>query len=126
MKTTLSSLDFLSLRLLLPLACLVLLPTGAFSVLEEQPEFHGRKWQKDGFCSTRREEQCCPGRNDECTVPFFDTLCYCDIFCNRTLSDCCPDFLAVCFGIEPQELRTKKPPEGIKSEIISNAFACLF
>ncbi|XP_029426798.1 tubulointerstitial nephritis antigen-like isoform X2 [Rhinatrema bivittatum] len=44
---------------------------------------------------------CCPGREDTCTVPYLDTICYCDLFCNRTVSDCCPDFWEYCLGIEP-------------------------
>jgi len=52
------------------------------------------------YCARRPGDQCCPGRNDQCTMPFGDTLCYCDIFCNRTLTDCCPDFLGHCMGID--------------------------
>uniref|UniRef100_A0A8D2MCM5 SMB domain-containing protein n=1 Tax=Zonotrichia albicollis TaxID=44394 RepID=A0A8D2MCM5_ZONAL len=37
--------------------------------------------------------------DDGCTVPYHDTLCYCDLFCNRTVSDCCPDFWEYCLGI---------------------------
>ncbi|MBN3280377.1 TINAL protein, partial [Polyodon spathula] len=48
-----------------------------------------------------RRGGCCPGREDSCTVPYLDTICYCDLFCNRTVSDCCPDFWGHCLG-EPQ------------------------
>ncbi|KAK6474417.1 tubulointerstitial nephritis antigen-like [Huso huso] len=48
-----------------------------------------------------RRGGCCPGREDSCTVPYLDTICYCDLFCNRTISDCCPDFWGHCLG-EPQ------------------------
>ncbi|XP_058855409.1 tubulointerstitial nephritis antigen-like [Acipenser ruthenus] len=45
-----------------------------------------------------RRGGCCPGREDSCTVPYLDTICYCDLFCNRTISDCCPDFWGHCLG----------------------------
>ena len=45
--------------------------------------------------------QCCPGRQDSCHVPILDTVCYCDVFCNRTVADCCPDFWTWCMGIAP-------------------------
>ncbi|XP_015203963.1 tubulointerstitial nephritis antigen-like [Lepisosteus oculatus] len=48
-----------------------------------------------------RRGGCCPGRDDQCTVPYLDTICYCDLFCNRTVSDCCPDFWGHCLGIPP-------------------------
>ncbi|XP_077599651.1 tubulointerstitial nephritis antigen-like [Stigmatopora nigra] len=48
-----------------------------------------------------RRGGCCPGRDDLCTVPYLDTICYCDLFCNRTVSDCCPDFWGHCLGVEP-------------------------
>ncbi|NWT01039.1 TINAL protein, partial [Mionectes macconnelli] len=47
----------------------------------------------------QRGDVCCRGRDDGCTVPYHDTLCYCDLFCNRTVSDCCPDFWEYCLGI---------------------------
>lgn len=47
----------------------------------------------------QRGDVCCHGRDDGCTVPYHDTLCYCDLFCNRTISDCCPDFWEYCLGI---------------------------
>ncbi|XP_030839089.1 tubulointerstitial nephritis antigen-like [Strongylocentrotus purpuratus] len=47
------------------------------------------------YCTSRG---CCPGRDDECTTRYFDTLCYCDIFCNTTAMDCCPDFWYYCMG----------------------------
>ncbi|KPP78010.1 hypothetical protein Z043_102525 [Scleropages formosus] len=57
---------------------------------------------RDPFGSyCERRGGCCPGRNDQCTVPYMDTICYCDLFCNRTVSDCCPDFWGYCLGIEP-------------------------
>uniref|UniRef100_A0A1V1WBX6 Putative cysteine proteinase n=1 Tax=Superstitionia donensis TaxID=311983 RepID=A0A1V1WBX6_9SCOR len=64
---------------------------------------NGQFWDLRGdFCRTRKPQTCCPGRDDECTVPILDTLCYCDIFCNRTSgADCCPDFWPTCLGINP-------------------------
>lgn len=56
---------------------------------------------RDPFGSyCQRRGGCCPGRDDLCTVPYLDTICYCDLFCNRTVSDCCPDFWGHCLGIE--------------------------
>ncbi|XP_049606801.1 tubulointerstitial nephritis antigen-like isoform X1 [Syngnathus scovelli] len=49
----------------------------------------------------QRRGGCCPGRDDLCTVPYLDTICYCDLFCNRTVSDCCPDFWGHCLGVDP-------------------------
>lgn len=49
----------------------------------------------------QRRGGCCPGRDDLCTVPYLDTICYCDLFCNRTVSDCCPDFWGHCLGVQP-------------------------
>ena len=60
------------------------------------------------YCETRRGG-CCPGRIDDCSVPILDTLCYCDRFCNRTRSDCCPDYFSFCFG---QERSTPAPLRG--------------
>lgn len=57
---------------------------------------------RDPFGSyCQRRGGCCEGRNDECTMPYLDTICYCDLFCNRTVSDCCPDFWGHCLGIQP-------------------------
>lgn len=57
------------------------------------------------YCSRRAGNQCCAGRDDYCTAPILDSVCYCDIFCNRTVSDCCPDFWLLCMGMA-------SPPEG--------------
>lgn len=72
-------------------------------------------------CARRPGEQCCPGRNDQCTMPFRDTLCYCDIFCNRTQTDCCPDFLGHCMGIDvPLGIMAEKTDTSdVKSKRIS-------
>lgn len=65
------------------------------------------------YCRTREPERCCQGRDDQCTVPRRDTLCYCDMFCARHLAvDCCPDFEEVCMdgpgNLEGELLREKK------------------
>lgn len=66
----------------------------------------GQFWDLQGdFCKRRRPQNCCPGRDDECTAPILDTLCYCDTFCNRTNgADCCPDFWPTCLGIKRPDL----------------------
>lgn len=52
------------------------------------------------YCRDRRPEQCCPSRDDTCTVPIKDTVCYCDQFCAlHNSEDCCPDYEDVCQGI---------------------------
>ncbi|XP_039589613.1 tubulointerstitial nephritis antigen-like isoform X1 [Passer montanus] len=58
---------------------------------------HGVYDAGGSYC--QRGDVCCHGRDDACTVPYHDTLCYCDLFCNRTVSDCCPDFWEYCLGI---------------------------
>ncbi|KAH3694818.1 hypothetical protein DPMN_082259 [Dreissena polymorpha] len=61
------------------------------------------------YCA-KRSPQCCSDRRDECSVPILDTLCYCDDFCDRERSDCCPDFQSVCRRrptIPPSPIRGK-------------------
>lgn len=58
---------------------------------------HGVYDAGGSYC--QRGDVCCHGRDDGCTVPYLDTICYCDLFCNRTVSDCCPDFWEYCLGI---------------------------
>ncbi|XP_014405023.1 PREDICTED: tubulointerstitial nephritis antigen-like isoform X1 [Myotis brandtii] len=36
-----------------------------------------------------------------CALPYLGATCYCDLFCNRTISDCCPDFWDFCLGVPP-------------------------
>ena len=67
------------------------------------------RWQR--FCVTRpRGRQCCPNRVDTCTVPILTTRCYCDDFCDRTISDCCPDFWSQCRGLPPQPFNSSTTP----------------
>ncbi|XP_017768162.1 PREDICTED: tubulointerstitial nephritis antigen-like [Nicrophorus vespilloides] len=55
---------------------------------------HGLDIPKGPYCS---KVGCCDSRQDECSAPLLDTLCYCDEFCDRDVSeDCCPDFWTVC------------------------------
>ncbi|XP_043939619.1 tubulointerstitial nephritis antigen-like [Protopterus annectens] len=60
---------------------------------------HGIRDFYGHYCQQR--QTCCPGRDDSCTVRYLDTVCYCDLFCNRTISDCCPDFWNFCLGTPP-------------------------
>lgn len=51
------------------------------------------------YCAARKDP-CCRGRMDDCSVPILGTLCYCDVFCERSGNgDCCPDYPRVCKGI---------------------------
>lgn len=72
------------------------------------------------YCETR-PDGCCPGRMDDCSVPILDTLCYCDIFCNRTRGDCCPDFFTFCLGVRP----TAQPIKGKSILLIHTVTICL-
>uniref|UniRef100_A0A1I8Q6H8 SMB domain-containing protein n=1 Tax=Stomoxys calcitrans TaxID=35570 RepID=A0A1I8Q6H8_STOCA len=49
-------------------------------------------------------KRCCSDRQDSCSVPISDTLCYCDAFCDRERSaDCCPDYRSFCMN-EPDPI----------------------
>ncbi|XP_027794071.2 tubulointerstitial nephritis antigen [Marmota flaviventris] len=41
---------------------------------------------------------CCEDRDDGCVTEFYEAnaLCYCDKFCERENSDCCPDYKSFC------------------------------
>lgn len=72
-------------------------------VLSASSGVHGffLEWGKDlegPWCATRPGEDCCDGRDDYCAVPILGTECYCDIFCNATAHDCCPDYWRHCHG----------------------------
>ena len=60
--------------------------------------------------------QCCAARQDDCYMIHFDTRCYCDVFCDRKESDCCPDAIRTCKGGGPEEFKpvpvTFPPDEG--------------
>ncbi|XP_059793516.1 tubulointerstitial nephritis antigen isoform X3 [Balaenoptera ricei] len=50
---------------------------------------------KGQYC---RSFGCCEDRDDACVTQFYETnaLCYCDKFCERENSDCCPDYKSFC------------------------------
>ncbi|KAH9493155.1 hypothetical protein Btru_022494 [Bulinus truncatus] len=53
------------------------------------------------WCAQRpRGLDCCSGRDDLCAVPILGTECYCDVFCNLTANDCCPDYFSHCHGYQ--------------------------
>jgi hypothetical protein len=59
--------------------------------------------------------QCCAARQDDCYMIHYDTRCYCDVFCDRKESDCCPDAIRTCKGgglVEPITV-TFPPDEGL-------------
>jgi hypothetical protein len=62
------------------------------------------------YCARRTQygkDSCCDGREDDCSVPIGNTLCYCDVFCDRSVNgDCCPDYESVCLGAPPPPLVT--------------------
>ena len=70
------------------------------------------------YCETR-PNRCCPGRIDECSVPILDTLCYCDVFCNRSRSDCCPDYFSFCLGQRPSTPPTIRGKSVCMSECVA-------
>uniref|UniRef100_A0A4D5R905 Peptidase C1A domain containing protein n=1 Tax=Scolopendra viridis TaxID=118503 RepID=A0A4D5R905_SCOVI len=81
------------------------------------------------YCATRRGQTCCPNRDDQCTVPIMGTVCYCDMFCDRTSgADCCPDFLPVCRGIPIPQPIFSCPHKGkaiqINQEVKDNCNTC--
>ena len=65
---------------------------------------HGdRKNEENGgtcveFLQLNGLDQCCAERQDDCYMIHFDTRCYCDVFCDRKESDCCPDAIRTCKG----------------------------
>ncbi|XP_059557342.1 tubulointerstitial nephritis antigen isoform X4 [Myotis daubentonii] len=50
---------------------------------------------KGQYC---RSFGCCEDRDDDCVTQFYEAnaLCYCDKFCERDTSDCCPDYKSFC------------------------------
>ncbi|XP_020839204.1 tubulointerstitial nephritis antigen-like [Phascolarctos cinereus] len=68
---------------------------------ELAPGLHSRGIRDAGGSYCQGRDLCCVGREDDCTLPYLGTLCYCDLFCNRTVSDCCPDFWDFCLGVPP-------------------------
>ncbi|RUS74716.1 hypothetical protein EGW08_017525, partial [Elysia chlorotica] len=73
-----------------------------------RPEFEGP------WCAQRPAGQdCCAGRQDVCSVPILGTRCYCDVFCNGTGFDCCPDYFPHCHGINIRST-TLPPPRPVE------------
>jgi hypothetical protein len=63
----------------------------------------GRRNEDNGgtckeFLELNSRGQCCANREDDCYMIHYDTRCYCDNFCNRARSDCCPDAIKTCNG----------------------------
>ncbi|XP_013080428.2 uncharacterized peptidase C1-like protein F26E4.3 [Biomphalaria glabrata] len=82
-------------------------------------------WAEDllgPWCATRpRGQDCCDSRNDDCNVPILGTECYCDVFCNATANDCCPDYFFHCHGYEwstrPPTTTTFLPPRTTRAPL---------
>ena len=95
------------------------------------PPWPGPYWDIPGqFCSSRYPPgSCCPGahRQDRCHVEVLDTLCYCDQFCNRTISDCCPDYFSHCEALSEHggdDHDNYVPAEGAPEEMIVPPVHC--
>lgn len=78
---------------------------------------HGTEEGNGRFGGTCKEflelnslQQCCNNREDDCYMIHYDTRCYCDLFCDRPRSDCCPDAGRVCAGGEVVPQRPPPPP----------------
>lgn len=56
---------------------------------------HKRAIFQGQYC---RHFGCCEDRDDACVTQFYEAnaLCYCDSFCERGNSDCCPDYKSFC------------------------------
>lgn len=97
--------------LLLMLLLLLLPPPGELgrvtgrrhgrSRRELAPALHSRGIRDAGGRYCQERDLCCRGRVDDCSMPYLGATCYCDLFCNRTISDCCPDFWDFCLGVPP-------------------------
>ncbi|KAK7483458.1 hypothetical protein BaRGS_00025257 [Batillaria attramentaria] len=63
-----------------------------------------------------------------CAVAILGTECYCDIFCNETAYDCCPDYWAHCHGVTraPTLRPTTLPtPRTTRPEASKLTFSCI-
>ncbi|XP_050402073.1 uncharacterized peptidase C1-like protein F26E4.3 [Patella vulgata] len=110
--------------LICSIVLVVILPLSGGNFLEWGPDLEGP------WCATRPVEQCCPGRDDKCTVPILGTVCYCDIFCNETAEDCCPDFWNLCLGVTRPTpwpvttlATTSRPPVNVLASCIKDGIA---
>ena len=77
------------------------------------------------YCARRWPPHCCSGRDDTCSVPILDTVCYCDAFCNRTVTDCCPDFWHYCMrvGMVPEVILHPLPLPELGDSLTPNTGA---
>lgn len=67
---------------------------------------------KGQYC---RSFGCCEDRDDGCATQFYEAnaVCYCDKFCQRENSDCCPDYKSFCLEEKEWPPHTKPwDPEG--------------
>ncbi|GFR86895.1 tubulointerstitial nephritis antigen-like [Elysia marginata] len=115
-STMLTRRHYRGIQVLLVLACCCLHTSNAFYV-EWGPDLEGP------WCATRPAgEDCCTGRDDECGVPILGTVCYCDVFCNDTAYDCCPDYFPHCHGyVEPTTTprpTTLPPPRAVVALVV--------
>ncbi|GAB6030919.1 hypothetical protein CHUAL_007747 [Chamberlinius hualienensis] len=92
LKTTITIATMLKVKLL------VLLISICFGVVEVNGQLNSIFPALGGYCSTRpKSDRCCRLRQDDCSLPYLDTICYCDEFCQRDFnSDCCPDYRPLC------------------------------
>ncbi|CAH1254878.1 TINAGL1 [Branchiostoma lanceolatum] len=96
--------------------CVAFMVTFVHVESQQQPNLVFREPPRavtERYCSLLN---CCRGRSDSCSLPYFDTICYCDEFCNRTsASDCCPDYRSECLGLPPPNEPTPlpQPPETV-------------
>uniref|UniRef100_UPI001659E727 tubulointerstitial nephritis antigen-like n=1 Tax=Halichoerus grypus TaxID=9711 RepID=UPI001659E727 len=77
----------------------------------EGPRFK-RAIFKGQYC---RSFGCCEDRDDDCATHFYEAnaSCYCDKFCERENSDCCPDYKSFCREEKEWPPHTKPwDPEG--------------
>ncbi|KAL7668001.1 hypothetical protein ACOME3_008722 [Neoechinorhynchus agilis] len=85
-------------------------------------------WEKKVPYCRDLTTKCSQIRNDLLFVPYYDSKCYCDFFCEATnpSSDCCPDFDIIC-KLNPTVAKTclvdGKEVE-IGQSVILNAISC--
>lgn len=82
---------------------------------ELAPALHLRGIRDAGGRYCQEQDLCCRGRADDCALPYLGATCYCDLFCNRTVSDCCPDFWDFCLGVPPPFPPSKDVCTGVAS-----------
>uniref|UniRef100_A0A8C2VDT2 Tubulointerstitial nephritis antigen-like n=1 Tax=Chinchilla lanigera TaxID=34839 RepID=A0A8C2VDT2_CHILA len=68
---------------------------------ELAPGLHMSGIRDAGGQYCKKQTLCCTGRIDDCSLPYLGATCYCDSFCNRNVSDCCPDYWDTCLGVPP-------------------------